>query len=105
MERGRNVGAAGGAYLRILPPALMRRAFRAMNDAGHPAVLYLHPWEVDPEQPRVKGAGLRAVTHRVNLRGTMPRLAALLDRFEFAPMRDVLASAPGLAEPPVEVPA
>jgi hypothetical protein len=35
----------------------------------------------------------------------MPRLAALLDRFEFAPMRDVLASAPGLAEPPVEVPA
>jgi polysaccharide deacetylase family protein (PEP-CTERM system associated) len=100
---GRNLGASGGAYLRILPPAVLRRAFRAMNARGEPAVLYIHPWEVDPDQPRIKTGNWGGLTHYANLRGTAGRLRGLLSSFRFAPMAEALRGAPGLAGSPVEV--
>jgi polysaccharide deacetylase family protein (PEP-CTERM system associated) len=100
---GRNVGASGGAYLRILPLPVLLRAFRAMNRRGQPAVLYVHPWEVDPDQPRIPTRGWGRFTHYANLAGTVGRLRTLLERLPFAPMEEALRSAPGLAEPPVEV--
>jgi polysaccharide deacetylase family protein (PEP-CTERM system associated) len=99
---GRNIGAAGGGYLRLLPPVLLETAFARMNAEGQPAVLYVHPWEIDPGQPRLRPRGLGRVTHYANLARTAARLRRLLSRFEFVPMEEALASAPGLTEPPVE---
>jgi polysaccharide deacetylase family protein (PEP-CTERM system associated) len=100
---GRNLGASGGAYLRILPIEVMVRAFRQMNAAGQPAVLYVHPWELDPGQPRLGVRGWGRITHYANLAATERRLERLLRAFAFAPMADVLESAPGMTQEPVEV--
>jgi polysaccharide deacetylase family protein (PEP-CTERM system associated) len=88
---GWSVPAAGGGWLRALPPFVMHRGIAAANAAGWPAVVYLHPWEVDPDQPEVPGASRMARwRHRVNLGRTVQRLERLLDRFAFAPMGEVL---------------
>jgi polysaccharide deacetylase family protein (PEP-CTERM system associated) len=87
---GRNVGAAGGGYLRLFPLPVLETAFRTMNRAGQPAVLYLHPWELDPGQPRLPVRGLGRFTHYTNLERTESRLERLLDRFRFAPMSEAL---------------
>jgi polysaccharide deacetylase family protein (PEP-CTERM system associated) len=100
---GRNIGAAGGGYLRLLPLPVLTTAFRRMNAAGQPAVLYLHPWEIDPDQPRIPVRGLGRVTHYRNLAATLDRLRTLLGRFRFARMDEVLLDAPGVARPPIEL--
>lgn len=100
---GRNIGASGGGYLRLLPLAVLRRAFRAMNDRGEPACLYVHPWEIDPNQPRLPVGGLGRLTHYTNLGRTEGRLRSLLREFAFAPMEECLREAPGIAAPPREI--
>jgi polysaccharide deacetylase family protein (PEP-CTERM system associated) len=87
---GRNVPVGGGAYFRIFPYALTRHAFRAVNAQQRPAVFYLHPWELDPDHPRLDLPRRIAATHYVNLRATEKRLRRLLADFRFAPMREVL---------------
>ena len=87
---GRNLPIAGGAYFRILPYVVIRRAFRSINRAGHPAVFYLHPWELDPDHPRIPLPRRIALTHYANLRATEGRLRRLLRDFRFAPMSEVL---------------
>ena len=54
--------------------------------------MYLHPWEVDPEQPRQAVSGLRRFRHYVNLRHTLPKLDRLLSEFRFAGVSEALAS-------------
>ena len=90
---GRNLPVAGGAYFRILPYAFTRHAWRAVNRAGHPAAFYLHPWELDPEHPRIPLPRRVALTHYANLRVTEGRLRRLLSDFRFAPMKEVLGLA------------
>jgi polysaccharide deacetylase family protein (PEP-CTERM system associated) len=87
---GRNLPIAGGAYFRILPYAVTRAGLRSINRQGHPAVFYIHPWEVDPDHPRIPLPRRIAATHYANLRRTEPRLERLLRDFRFAPMREVL---------------
>ncbi|HSE38591.1 MAG TPA: XrtA system polysaccharide deacetylase, partial [Blastocatellia bacterium] len=87
---GRNLPIAGGAYFRIYPYALTRRAFASLNDSGHPAVFYLHPWELDPDHPRIPLPRRISMTHYFNLHKTESRLRRLLGDFSFAPMREVL---------------
>ncbi len=88
---GRNLPVAGGGYFRLLPYLLTRDAIDRVNRAGEPAVLYLHPWEFDPGQPVVPGAGLvNRFRHRVNLGRTEARLRRLLAERRFAPLREVL---------------
>lgn len=87
---GRNLPIAGGAYFRIMPYAFTRAALRAVNRAGHPATFYIHPWELDPEHPRIPLPRRIAATHYANLRATEPRMRRLFADFAFAPMRDVL---------------
>jgi polysaccharide deacetylase family protein (PEP-CTERM system associated) len=87
---GRNLPFAGGAYFRMYPYAVTRAALRTVNRSGHPAVFYVHPWEVDPDHPRIPLPRRVAATHYVNLRATAWRLGRLLADFRFAPMRDVL---------------
>jgi polysaccharide deacetylase family protein (PEP-CTERM system associated) len=81
---------AGGAYLRFLPPALFRAGFGHLVRAGEPTVLYLHPWEIDEAQPR-QDVGFRVrLNHYWNLDRTEKRLRALLARYRFRPLEEVL---------------
>ncbi len=81
---------AGGAYLRFLPGPLFRWAFGRLAGAGEPTVLYLHPWEVDPEQPRQEVSWPVRVNHYHRLEQTERRLRRLLEAHRFAPLGEVL---------------
>jgi polysaccharide deacetylase family protein (PEP-CTERM system associated) len=85
-----NLPLAGGAYLRFLPPALFRWGFARLETADRPTVLYVHPWEIDPDQPRQSVSRRVRVNHYHNLDATEARLGGLLERFEFNSMGDVL---------------
>jgi polysaccharide deacetylase family protein (PEP-CTERM system associated) len=88
-----NWPVAGGGYFRLFPLRVTRQAIRHLNTQGHPAVIYLHPWEFDPDQPRIPKAPLLSrFRHYVNIGKTESRLQALLNEFEFAPMREVFAN-------------
>ncbi len=96
---GINIPAASGAYLRLLPPWVSRRAIHQLNAAGHPAVANIHPWELDPEQPRLEGGQFGGLTHYANLHLTERRLDQLLGKFRFGTLRQCLESAGLLGEP------
>jgi len=88
---GRNLPLGGGAYLRLLPYAYMRWGMRRVNREGEAAIVYLHPWEIDPEQPRLQSRGKRGIsTHYVNLHAMENKLRRLLSDFSFAPVSQVL---------------
>lgn len=80
---GLRLPAAGGGYLRQLSPALVHRAFRAWGEQGISASFYVHPWEVDPGQPRLPCGRITALRHYRNLGGMLSRLERLLSRFRF----------------------
>jgi polysaccharide deacetylase family protein (PEP-CTERM system associated) len=85
---GRNLPCGGGGYFRLLPYALSRWQIGRVNrHDGQPCVFYLHPWEIDPEQPRPAGLGLRTrFRHYVNLGRTADRLGWLLRDFSWERM-------------------
>ncbi len=87
---GRNVPIAGGAYFRIYPYPVTWMGFRSIGRSGQPAVFYLHPWELDPNHPRIELPRRIALTHYAQLNATERRLRRLLRDFRFAPMREVL---------------
>jgi len=88
---GARLPVAGGGYFRLYPLWLTRWAIRRLERLGRPAVVYLHPWEFDPSQPRVPGLGLlRTWRHRVGISRNTAKLVSLLRDFSFAPARTVL---------------
>lgn len=88
---GVRVPVAGGGYFRLLPYWFTRWALAGVNrEDAMPFVFYLHPWEIDPEQPRVRASLLSRFRHYNNLHKCEARLRALLDDFRFATMREVL---------------
>ncbi len=88
-----NWPVAGGGYFRLFPLPITRHAIRHLNGQGYPAVIYLHPWEFDPDQPRVPNAPLLSrFRHYVNIDKTENRLRVLLNQFKFAPMCEVFAN-------------
>ena len=88
--RERNVPVAGGSYFRIYPYEATRRAFASINKEGRPFTFYLHPWEIDPDHPRIPLPRRISVIHYWNLKATEKRLRRLLHDFKFAPMGDIL---------------
>jgi polysaccharide deacetylase family protein (PEP-CTERM system associated) len=81
----------GGGYLRIYPFALTRWAIRRLNRRDEiPANVYLHPWEVDPEQPRIRASLKSRLRHYTNLSTTEKRLRTLMSRFRFGPVGEVV---------------
>ncbi len=83
---------AGGGYFRLLPYAVTAWALRQLNlKERQPAIVYLHPWEIDPAQPRLPVDRLTQLRHSVNTRTTESKLRRLLRDFSFGPVRDVLA--------------
>jgi polysaccharide deacetylase family protein (PEP-CTERM system associated) len=87
---GQNVPVAGGAYFRIYPYSVTRHNLRGAERSGSPAVFYIHPWELDPDHPRVWFYWKARVTHYINLRSTRPRLDRMLREFRFGALADVL---------------
>ena len=92
---GRNWPAGGGGFFRLLPYAVSRWQIREVNRADQrPAIFYFHPWEVDPEQPRVREASAKTrFRHYVNLDRTADRLARLLADFRWGRADQVFRNA------------
>jgi polysaccharide deacetylase family protein (PEP-CTERM system associated) len=82
---GRNIPAGGGGYFRLAPYILSRWAISRFNATERrPVIFYMHPWEIDPDQPRVPGVGLKTrFRHYVNLSRTKGRLIRLLSDFSW----------------------
>ena len=80
----------GGGYFRLFPYGLMRFLLRRCEKRGLPIVFYIHPWEIDPEQPRVRLSWLRRFRHYHNLEKTEARLERLLGDFRFTTLRNLL---------------
>lgn len=87
---GRRTPVGGGGYFRLWPYGWTARALGAINAAGRPFAVYLHPWEFDPDQPRIAVPWPRRFKHYVNLHRTEPRFVRLLSEFQFGTMRDSL---------------
>ena len=90
---GQNLAVAGGGYFRLLPYGWTRAGIARLNRRERrPAIFYLHPWEVDADQPRLPVGLATKLRHYGNLGRTARRLARLLDEFRFAPVADVVAA-------------
>ena len=89
---GVNFPVAGGGYFRLLPYELTAWAIRRINSKERqPAMVYLHPWEIDPEQPRVSAGWRSQFRHYHNLGGTESKFARLLEEFSWGPISNVLS--------------
>lgn len=102
---GRNWPAGGGGYFRLAPYALSRWAIARVNEQDRqPAIFYMHPWEIDPGQPRVEHASARArFRHYLNLGRTEARLTRLLQDFRWCRVDEAwaheIAAAPAAVQP------
>lgn len=85
---GLTLPAAGGGYLRLLPLRLMHAAIEATERRNAPATLYIHPWELDPAQPRLDVSWKTRVRHYGGLERTADRLTSLLTAYRFRPLID-----------------
>ena len=91
---GVNFPVGGGGFFRLLPYWWTRAGIRRLNETeGRPAIFYLHPWEVDPNQPRLAASRLSRFRHYCNLAKTEPRLRRLLSDFRFGPLAETVAAA------------
>lgn len=88
--RGGNVPAGGGGYFRLLPYGLTRAAFEQAERRGAPATFYIHPWEIDADQPRLPVSRLTRLRHYGGLRRTEGRLERLLGSYRFQPIAETL---------------
>ncbi len=88
---GQNIPVAGGGYLRVFPLPVIKTAIRRINEKEKQAVImYLHPWEIDVNQPRMNGRWRSKVRHYINLDSTLPKLMSLLCEFSFKELSSFL---------------
>ena len=80
----------GGGYFRLFPFGLTCLAMKRIRQGTGPAMFYLHPWEVDPEQPRINGRWQNRFRHYVGLQRVIPRMRKLLAQFEFETLSEVI---------------
>lgn len=82
----------GGGYLRLFPAALVARAIQAINvKEKQPVIVYFHPWEIDPEQPRIRAGVRSCFRHYLNLERMELKVRHLLDNFRFSSAGEVLS--------------
>jgi len=88
---GKNIPIAGGGYFRLFPYFFTRWGLKRINlKEGRSFVFYLHPWEIDPDQPRMSGARLKSrIRHYLNLHRTEGRFRRMLADFKFSTIREV----------------
>jgi polysaccharide deacetylase family protein (PEP-CTERM system associated) len=89
---GQNIPVSGGGYFRLFPYSLVRAGLRRIHQKeGRSFIFYLHPWELDPNQPHLNnGRGFARFRHYVNLQKTEKRFEKLLADFLFSPIKDLL---------------
>lgn len=88
---GRNLPVAGGGYLRLLPARSVAAALARVNNAeGQPAILYLHPWEIDPQIPKFRQGFLKDTRGYIGLDGMLDKLDLLMSVLSFTTVRSVL---------------
>jgi polysaccharide deacetylase family protein (PEP-CTERM system associated) len=87
---GITIPIAGGGYFRLFPYSFLKRLWRRVEAQGHPLIIYLHPWELDPGQPRMRGSFLSQFRHYLNLDKVHGRLTQLLQDFSFGPIHSLL---------------
>jgi polysaccharide deacetylase family protein (PEP-CTERM system associated) len=89
---GRALPASGGGYFRLMPYGVAKRLFNmALKQNNVPGIFYTHPWEYDPEQPRVKGASYKSsFRHHVGQKHMEVKVSRFLSDFEWGTMRDVI---------------
>jgi polysaccharide deacetylase family protein (PEP-CTERM system associated) len=92
LMNGVRIPAAGGGYFRIYPYNIIRSAFREHTDQGLPGVFYIHPWELDPEQPRLPVSLLTKMRHYSGLRASGEKLERLLGEFRFTSLAEGMGS-------------
>ncbi len=81
---GQNLPVGGGAYLRILPTAYTSFGLGQAAAAGEPLMIYLHPWEIDAQQPRLHAGWRSRIRQYTGLKGMQQRVEQLLDRYSFS---------------------
>lgn len=90
---GYRLPVAGGGYFRLFPYAVTRAAFHSINRReSRPFIFYLHPWEIDPKQPRINAGWLSRFRHYNNLDKCESRLRRLLGEFEFTSAMNVISN-------------
>lgn len=96
---GTNLPFSGGGYLRLLPPSVVSWAIEKLNRQGQPAIIYVHPWELDPGQPRLRASFVTRFRHYHNLSQMKRKFDYLLARHKFTTVSQVLKGCAALAEP------
>jgi polysaccharide deacetylase family protein (PEP-CTERM system associated) len=91
LQGERNWPVGGGGYLRIFPAWFTRMGIRRASAENIPLIVYIHPWEVDPEQPRLPGRLTSRLRHYTNLSKMYQRVDALLASQRFSSFQDVFA--------------
>ena len=87
---GKDICFCGGGYLRALPTSIIKSKIQAHNADGLPAVLYIHPRDIDPEQPRMQMNAKRRFMSYYNLHTTKEKIERLLDEFNFTSIGNVI---------------
>ena len=98
---GQNLGVAGGGYLRMIPYSITRFAIDRINKVQkQPAMVYFHPWEIDPDQPRISGGRRSVMRHYTNLATTEIKIRRLLQDFGFGTLSEISSSHKSYANRP-----
>ena len=98
---GQNVPISGGGYFRLFHYSLIKKGLKRINEGeGKPFIFYLHPWELDQDQPKVNSASFKSrFRHYINLDKTEPKFRRLLTDFRFSSISNVLNSNTATPQP------
>jgi hypothetical protein len=91
---GMTVPVSGGGYFRLYPYGLSRHLLKKVNQESEPFVFYMHPWEIDPQQPRIRTSLKSSLRHYTNLDRFEGKLRTLLHDFSFTSMANVIGEYP-----------
>jgi polysaccharide deacetylase family protein (PEP-CTERM system associated) len=95
---GKRICFFGGGYLRLFPYWIVRKMAGRVHREGRPVIFYVHPREIDPDQPRMKMGLMRKFKSYVNLRTTEPKIRGIVSDFELTTFRDYLRENPEMTE-------
>lgn len=87
---GKRLPFGGGGYLRIFPEGFTKMAIAKINKEGLPAIMYMHPWEFDSDQPRLELGKIQTWRHYYNIPANRQKLSGLLHRFKWTSFKNIL---------------
>ena len=87
---GKRIPCCGGGYFRLYPYKISKYLMKKCNEQGRPVIFYIHPWEIDEEQPKINLPVIKKFRHYNNINKTFNRLENLLKDFKFVPINELL---------------